>query len=150
METKLITQDNNLIEQGIEYFWKQWGSESNFNFYKDCIENSTSKIQSLPKFYLLLDQGKIIGSYALLINDIISRQDLYPWFACLFVDEHYRNQGLATMLMKHGLSEAQQRGFGTLYLSTDLNDFYEKQDWTYHSKGYTVFGDEIKIYAKKL
>jgi N-acetylglutamate synthase-like GNAT family acetyltransferase len=75
------------------------GNESNFDFYKDCIENSLSDDKSLPKFYIMLDNDEIIGSYALLTNDIISRQDLMPWFACLFVDGNYRSQGLAEELM---------------------------------------------------
>ncbi len=50
----------------------------------------------------MLDNDEIIGSYALLTNDIISRQDLMPWFACLFVNENYRNQGLAEELISHG------------------------------------------------
>lgn len=150
MKIELITKESNLLENGIEYFWKQWGNESNFDFYKDCIENSISDNKPLPKFYLMLDKDKIIGSYALLTNDIISRQDLIPWFACLFVDENYRNQGLAEELIKHSLNESQKRGFDTSYLSTDLNDFYEKKGWSYYSKGHTVFGDEIKIYSKKL
>ncbi len=35
-------KENNFLGKGIEYFWKNWGSDSNFNFYKDCIENSIS------------------------------------------------------------------------------------------------------------
>ena len=96
------------------------------------------------------DSDKVIGSYALLNNDLISRQDLFPWFACLFVDESYRNQGLANKLLKHSINESKKRGFNTLYLSTQLNDFYEKKGWKYYSKGYTPFGDSTKIYSKKL
>jgi predicted acetyltransferase len=98
----------------------------------------------------MLDNDEIIGSYAILTNDIISRQDLIPWFACLFVNENYRNQGLAEELIRHGLKESQKKGFNTLYLSTDLNGFYEKKGWNYNSKGYGVSGDEIKIYSKEI
>lgn len=150
MNIELITKESDLLGRGIEYFWKKWGNESNFDFYKDCIENSIFDDNSLPKFYLMLDENKIIGSYALLTNDLISRQDLFPWFACLFVDENYRNQGLANKLMKHGIDESRKRGFDNLYLSTDLNDFYEKKGWKYYSKGFTFLGDSVKIYSKKL
>jgi GNAT superfamily N-acetyltransferase len=150
MNIELINKNSKLLEIGIEYFWKQWGNASNFDFYKDCIENSIYDDKSLPKFYLMLDEGNIIGSYALLINDLISRQDLFPWFACLFVDESYRNRGLANELIKHSIDESRKGGFDTIYLSTDLNDFYEKKGWKYYSKGYTAFGDSIKIYSKKL
>ena len=150
MRIELITKESNLLNKGIDYFWKHWGSETNFNFYKDCIENSISDKESIPKFYLMLDEGKIIGSCALLINDLISRQDLFPWFACLFIDESYRNRGLANELIKHSIDESRKEGFDTIYLSTELNDFYEKKGWKYYSIGYTAFGDSIKIYSKKL
>jgi GNAT superfamily N-acetyltransferase len=150
MKIELITKENNFLGKGTEYFWKNWGSDSNFNFYKDCIENSITDNKSLPKFYLMLDRDVIIGSYALLTNDIISRQDLMPWFACLFIDKNHRNQGLAEELIEHALDESQKMGFNTLYLSTELIDFYEKKGWNYHSKGYLVCGDEIKIYSKKM
>ena len=150
MNIELIKKESNFLEKGIEYFWRHWGNESNFDFYKDCIENSPSDDKSLPKFYLMLDGDKIIGSYALLTNDLISRQDLLPWFACLFIDESYRNQGLANEMIKHSIDESRKGGFDTLYLSTELNHFYEKKGWNYYSKGYTAFGDRIKIYSKKL
>ncbi len=98
----------------------------------------------------MLDGDVIIGSYALLTNDIISRQDSMPWFACLFIDKNHRNQGLAEELIEHSLDESQKMGFNTLYHCTKLNDFYEKKEWDYHSKGYLVSGDEIKIYSKKM
>ena len=148
MKIELITAENDLAKRGVEYFWKCWGNESNFDFYEDCIRHSFSDELPLPKFYLLLHQGEIIGSYALLRNDIISRQDLTPWLACLFVNEPHRNKGLAGELLVHGLCEARVRGFDQLYLSTDLDNFYEKRGWTFHSKGFGVGGDVFKIYAK--
>jgi N-acetylglutamate synthase-like GNAT family acetyltransferase len=98
----------------------------------------------------MLDNDQIIGSYALLTNAIVSRQDLMPWFACLFVDKKYRSQGLAEELINHVINEPQKKGFNTLYLSTNLNDFYEKKGWNYDSKGYAVSADTIKIYSKEI
>ncbi len=47
-----------------------------------------------------------------------SGQDLMPWLACLFVTEEYRNNGIAGLLLKHGLIEAKKKGFKSLYLYT--------------------------------
>ncbi|GGG32356.1 hypothetical protein GCM10011344_36610 [Dokdonia pacifica] len=149
MKIELITKDHIFLEKGIAYFWKQWGSESNFDFYKDCIENSLSIDNALPKFYLMIEKNTIIGSYALLTNDIISRQDLMPWFACLYVDKAYRNQGVAKKLLTHGLNESSKKGYDTLYLCTDLEGFYENSGWIYYATGYNVNGDKTKIYSQK-
>ena len=138
----------NLLHDGIIYFWNCWGNDSNYKFYKNCIENSLNDKNSLPKFYLVLLENEIVGSYALLTNDIISRQDLMPWFACLFVNEEQRNKGIAEQLLQHGLTEAYKKGFEKLYLSTHLNTFYENKGWKHIANGYHVDDSEIKIYEK--
>ena len=134
------------IETAIDFFWSCWGSESNRPFYEDCIRHSVFDSQALPKFYVLLQGQAIIGSYALLRNDIISRQDLVPWLACLYVQEGFRGRGLATRLLRHGLTESAKLSFPYLYLSTDIEGFYEKNGWTYLQEGYGLNGDPFRIY----
>jgi GNAT superfamily N-acetyltransferase len=136
------------LPAAIDYFWRHWGSDSNYHFYRDCIEHAISSHKELPKFYLLLDGHEIIGSYALLVNDIISRQDLMPWFACLYVEESYRGRGLAGQLLEHGLSEAARKGFDRLYLSTDLVNFYERKGWTLLTRAYNIVDQPINVYEK--
>jgi len=148
MTIELLNQESPYLKEAIAYFWNQWGSESNYDFYRDCIENSLATEISLPKFYVLLDQDNIVGSYALLTNDIISRQDLMPWFACLLIDDDYRKQGLAQKLLNHGLDQARQKGYDYLYLSTDLIGFYEKKGWDYYAKAFGLSGDEFNVYSK--
>lgn len=141
-----LSQKQSLLDQTISYFWKCWGSENNFNFYKNCIEFSVQNPNSLPKFYVAFLQQEIIASYALLTNDIISRQDLVPWLACLFVDERYRKQKIAEKLLSHALNETKRLGFGHLYLSTDLENFYERKGWSFIGIAYNIFDEEFKIY----
>jgi len=150
MEIIELSKNVNLIDDAIDYFWKYWGNENNYRFYRDCIINSIHNNKILPKFYVGLDGGQIIASYALLTNDIISRQDLYPWLACLYVNSEHRNKGLAEKLLDHGLSEAAQKGFDCLYLSSDLENFYERKGWTHIANGYNIFDEEIKIYSKHI
>lgn len=138
-----------LLEKGIQYFWGQWGNDDNFAFYKNCIDHSLDPKKLLPKFYLALQEERIIGSYALLVNDLVSRQDLMPWLACLYVEEDCRGRGVAETLLKHGLKETKQKGFETLYLSTDLENFYEKKGWQHIGESYNPFGESFKIYSKK-
>lgn len=122
--------------------------DGNFIFYKDCILHSLNATNALPKFYLALEDNQIACSYALLVNDINSRQDLVPWFACLFVEPEYRGQQLGFQLQEHGISEAQRKGYPNLYLSTDLNNYYEKNGWTYFAETYGITGSEIKVYRR--
>ncbi len=151
MEVQIVelSEKIELIPQAVQYFWKCWGSETNFKFYEDCILNSIDQKNALPKFYIGLVNNEIVCSYALLVNDIISRQDLMPWFACLFVNKPYRGQGIAEQLLDHGLAQASSKGHESLYLSTDLENFYERKNWEHYCEGYGVSGGKIKIYKRK-
>lgn len=143
-----LSQRPDLLEKAIDYFWGCWGNESNRIFYKDCMTHSMDETNAIPKFYMVLSKEEIIASYALITNDLISRQDLMPWFACLYVNEEHRNQGIAGTLLEHGLLETKRKGYNHLYLSTDLVGFYEKKEWTYLCQGYGFSGGKIKIYSK--
>jgi predicted acetyltransferase len=149
MEITEISTRPEMLDTAIDYFWKCWGSDSNYKFYRDCILHSVDPLKPLPKFYVVLENDKIIASYALLINDIISRQDLYPWFACLFVNPEYRKRGIAGKLLTHGLQEAATKGYNKLYLSSDLENFYERKGWTYLGDGYNIVDDINRIFYKE-
>lgn len=145
-----LSQRPDLVDRAVNFFWKCWGDENNLAFYEDCIIHSLDKDTPLPKFYLALDEGDhIIGTYALLTNDLISRQDLMPWFACLFVVDDHRKKGIAGKLLEHGLNEAKTKGFETLYLYTDLENFYERKGWRQICNGYTVSNQKVKIYTRE-
>jgi N-acetylglutamate synthase-like GNAT family acetyltransferase len=72
-----------------------------------------------------------------------------PWFACLFVVEDQRNKGIARLLLEYGLNEAKMKGFGQLYLYTDLENFYERMGWKHFCNGYNVANMKVKIYTKE-
>lgn len=148
MEIIEISKRKDLLDKAVNYFWSCWGSDRNFKFYQDCIVHSLDEQNALPKFYVVLENDEIIASYALLTNDIISRQDLYPWLACLYVNPSHRKQGIAEELLKHGLAETKAKGFNNLYLSTDLENFYESKGWAFYATGYNIDDSTIKIYSK--
>ncbi|MNJ68186.1 N-acetylglutamate synthase [compost metagenome] len=133
-------------EEAIQYFWSNWGSDSNFKFYKDCVERSCDTESDIPRFYVALDEDKIIGSYAILRSDLNSRQDLAPWFACLHIEPQYRGQRLGGQLQQHAINQAKQKGYERLYLCTDLDHYYERNGWSYIGLGYSIGDDELKIY----
>lgn len=143
-----LSEQKEQLTPAIKYFWSCWGNEKNYPFYEDCIKHSLDVKNSLPKFYIGLQGDEIICSYALLVNDLISRQDLMPWFACLYVNEGHRNKGLAAQLLTHGLEQAAGKGFQQLYLSTDLQNFYERKGWKKQTTGLNFSGETIDIFSK--
>ena len=142
-----LTDNDELMDTAVQYFWKCWGSESNFSFYDDCIRHSVNTENGLPGFYLAIRQGEIIGSYALLVNDLVSRQDLMPWLACLYVNEEFRGQGIGRLLLDHALRSAAKLGFRNVYLSTDLEGYYEGSGWSIYTYAFNPSGEKWKVYS---
>ncbi len=138
------------IEAATKYIHGKWGSEKNYSFYEDAIIHSSLPNRPLPKFYLLLKAGKIIGCYGLIINDFISRHDLYPWFACLYIESSERGAGYGSVLMAHAADEALRAGFSTIYLTTDHDGYYEKYGWQRIENGYELDGSATRIYKKEI
>lgn len=140
-----VHEFSNGIKNTVEYIYDKWGTESNYLFYYDVILHSNDK-KALPKFYLLLKENSIIGCYGLIINDFISRHDLYPWFACLYIEKKERGQKYGKLLLEHAEQESSKLGFNTLYLTTDHNGYYEKYGWTRIEDGYDLNGSQTRIY----
>lgn len=139
-----IRENPEYLERGIEYFTTRWGIDR--RIYDDCISHSITTDNPLPRWYLLLEDNEIIGSYGLISNDFISRQDLYPWLCALYIEKSHRGQRLGSQLLEHGRREAGRLGFSNLYLCTDHNDYYEKYGWKHIANGYHPWGEESKIY----
>lgn len=103
----------------------------------------------LPKFYMALEIDKILGSCALLANDLISRHDPMPWVGCIYVIPEARGQRLGGRLLEHAVSEAGKMGFAKAYLCTHLDGYYEKYGWRFLGNAWLANGEEVKVYVKQ-
>jgi GNAT superfamily N-acetyltransferase len=139
-----ICENEEYLTRAVDYFASKWNIDR--RIYEDCIGNSLSSESLLPKWYLMLDENEIIGGYGLILNDFISRQDLFPWFCALHIEKEYRGKKLGEKLLKHGRMEAFKLGYTRLYLCTDLYEYYEKYGWKYLANGFHPWGEESRIY----
>lgn len=78
-----------------------------------------------------------------------NRKDLCPWLACLYVEKTYRAEGLGSELLIHASEEVAKLGYANMYLSTDLEGYYEKYGWKLAGTAFGIFGDSIKVYQKR-
>ncbi|EJQ13821.1 hypothetical protein IE3_02720 [Bacillus cereus BAG3X2-1] len=148
MEIIQLLKKGELFNKAIDVFWKEWGEEGGRAFYEDCMINALTDPNDIPSFYIAIVDDKIIGTYALIRNDLNSRQDLSPWLACLFVDEKFRGNSIGAKLLNHGLLEAAKRGYKFLYLTSDLKGYYEKYGWEKIGVAYGPSGGDIPLFKK--
>jgi GNAT superfamily N-acetyltransferase len=145
LEVVNVTQYSAGLRKAAGFFHEAWPGLAEV-FYLDAMSHSSGEDQPLPRFYLLLKNGSPIGCYGLVTNDFISRHDLFPWFAALYVAEDERGQALGGLLLEHGIKEAALAGFSTLYLTTDHDGYYEKYGWARIEDGYDRDGEPCRIY----
>ena len=136
------------LDEAIAYYHSKWGRENNYAFFEDAIKHSNEN--DLPQFFVLLKDDRIVGCCGLIMNDFISRQDLYPWLCGVYVDESERNRGLGGKLLAHAEKEAKRVGYGTLYLITAHIGYYERYGWAYIGEGYEPSGESTRMYRKIL
>ena len=133
-----------------EYIHAKWGDSGNYPFYYDAVRHSSEPGKPLPRFYVLVRDDDIIGCYGLLTNDLISRQDLYPWFACLYVEEGERGREYGKLLLAHAEEEAVGAGFPVIYLNTSHDGYYEQYGWQRIEDGYFLNGSKVRIYKREI
>ncbi|UFJ40994.1 GNAT family N-acetyltransferase [Brevibacillus humidisoli] len=148
MQVVSLQQRPDLFEAVVEVFWRQWGTQDNYRFYHDCMLHSGHLGSDLPTFYVAVHGDSIVGIYALLRTDFVSRQDLFPWLACLYIVPEHRGNKYGSLLLKHAAEEAFKKGYDNVYLYSDLEGYYEKYGWSFLANGYTIGGHATKIYVR--
>lgn len=83
----------------------------------------------IPSTFVALDDC-VLGSGAIVKNDMDSRPELSPWLASVYVLPGHRGRGIGSKLVQHIMSQAKSETYKKLYLfTTDKQDFYEKLGW---------------------
>lgn len=137
LEFRQITEiDNDNLDIMTNWMYKWWGEEKGYTFdgVKCYMEHSFQK-DKLPKSYGMFCDGRIIGMFQFIYEDLEVRPDIYPWLANLYVDEEYRNKGVARKLLEKVKEIAKSTiNSEELYLFTKHIGLYEKFGWEYVSE----------------
>lgn len=136
-------------DKAIRFFQSSWPEIAPI-MYEDCINNCITALQDLPQWYLLEKDGAVIGCAGLITNDFISRGDLYPWLCALYIDEKYRGNNYASVLIDRAKQDTKRFGFRHINLCTDLDGYYEKLGFTYIGQGYHPWDEESRIYQMEV
>jgi N-acetylglutamate synthase-like GNAT family acetyltransferase len=90
----------------------------------------SARQEGIPSIFIATSGGQLIGSAALIHQDMDTKPDLFPWLAAVYVKEGFRHQGIATELIARCENEAVRSKANTLYLYTEFaSKLYEKLGW---------------------
>ena len=104
--------------------------------YIESIDQCIKNRYSVPQWYVVINENKnIIAGAGVIENDFHNRKDLSPNICALFVEENYRNNGIAKNLISFIINDIKPMGFNKIYLVTDHNNFYEKLGWEFLDDG---------------
>lgn len=143
-----VRENPELLEEAVTYFSSKWDVPE--EVYRKSIGLSIDTQEPLPRWYLLRKGDETVGSVGLIENDFIKRQDLFPWLCALFVEDTERGNGLGERLIMYVEEEARKLGFPNLYLSTDLEGFYEKFGYDFLSVEEGVNHTTSRVYTIEL
>lgn len=120
----------NYLDEVANLEYEEWANNKEEN-KSERIEIKKEKICNAfnNKFFcklILIDNDDLIGFISIFPNDCEEEMELTPWYATMYVKEKYRNNGYSRILNDAILKEARNRKITTLYLKTDLRNYYEK------------------------
>ena len=136
-------------EQVIDWIWRAFGDGLPREFFQSVIDHSQAP-DALPMTFVAVEGERLLGTVGLWRCDLITRQDLYPWLAALYVDEAARGKGLAGTLQQHVIAYAARAGYAELHLWSACRDFYERYGWRYIGDALEYPNTRVHLYRYSL
>ena len=124
-----IQKHPELADDAAKWFHQKWGIPQ--DAYAQSISECLQKNTAVPQWYLVMNEKEIIAGIGVIENDFHNRKDLAPNVCAVYVEEAYRNRGIAGRMLQFVCDDLQARGIDTLYLITDLTSFYERYGWEF-------------------
>lgn len=128
-EIRKIKENPELLDTAATWFNQKWGIPK--EAYVESMEESL-KNDAVPQWYVVMDSDRIIAGLGVIENDFHDRKDLTPNVCAVYVEEDYRKQGIAGMMLNFVCEDMKQKGIDVLYLLTDHTGFYERYDWEFY------------------
>ncbi|WP_075182257.1 GNAT family N-acetyltransferase [Pantoea sp. 1.19] len=132
-----------------DWLWQAFGNRESRDFFASIVDASLRN-GDYPVTWLALDGDRPVGTVGLWRCDLISRQDLFPWLAALYVDPDARGQGVSERLQRAVIACARGRGHQHLYLYSACADYYERFGWRYIGDGLDYPATPVRLYQRAL
>lgn len=99
---------------------------------------------------LLTDGDKLVSFLTFARNDCIDDKSLYPWIGFVFTFPEYRVHRYAGRLIERCEELAREHNVKNVYICTDHIGLYEKYGYSYLENRVDIYGDDSRIYIKKI
>ena len=127
------------------WFHEKWGVP--VEAYRESIIDCLVKVTGIPQWYVVVQGSRIIAGCGVIENDFHERTDLTPNVCAVYVEEEFRNQGIAGFMLKYVCDDMAAMGYDTLYLLTDHVGFYERYGWEFLCMAQGSDGEESRMYV---
>lgn len=132
-----------------DWLWQAFGDGLPREFFARIIEHSQTP-GALPLTFVAVEGETLLGTVGLWRCDLMTRQDLFPWLAALYVDDAARGKGLAGQLQEHVMGYAAKAGYSELHLWSACRDFYERYGWQYIGDALEYPNKTVHLYRYSL
>lgn len=99
---------------------------------------------------LLTDGNNLVSFVTFAQKDCIDDKSLYPWIGFVFTFPEYRGHRYAGRLIERCEETAREHSVKNIYICTDHIGLYEKYGYSYLESRADVYGDDSRIYVKKI
>ncbi|MDZ7277475.1 GNAT family N-acetyltransferase [Pantoea eucrina] len=133
-----------------DWLWQAFGAGTAREFYDSIVRSSLNGAEFPVTFVALDAHDTPLGTVGFWRCDLISRQDLWPWLAALYVDPAARGNGLSEALQQHVIDYARAQGHEKLWLWSTFGGYYERFGWEYTCKAIEFPDIAVNVYARSL
>ena len=126
------------LEEWGWHFRDEWGVNDKTEMMEDLKDNF------MDATLVLYDDITLVGTVALLPDDLKSHMHLGPWVTCLYVKEAWRCKGLGKMLV-----ESVASGKTTYLWCYTLKEMTRYKKWGYELVETVIYGGEDAFVMKR-
>jgi predicted N-acetyltransferase YhbS len=152
MEIVPLADRKELIAELAELHQAEWSHLDPSLTLKQRVESIAEAAggEGVPSIFIATQGDQLIGSAALVKNDMDAKPDLSPWLAAVYVKGGFRRQGIATELIARCEEEAIRSKANAWYLYTEFaSSLYERLGW-HHIERCDYKGTTVDIMAKRI
>ncbi len=125
-----------------------WGAAK---FLADLLDKNTFHTLLGNGSLLIMADGEKLAAFCTLTQkDCINDETLFPWIGFVFTSPEYRGNRYSGKLVEYACNKAREQGFENVYIATDHIGLYEKYGFTYTESLTDIYGEESRIYCRKL